>query len=102
MRAIQEVTKDWRILGVFLDLPESELKKIESDHKQDVNSCKMEMLILWLNTDVNATWEFLASALEAGLNMKVPAEDIRRKFVKCAGTYIAYGNSIIIIRLFLR
>ena len=73
------------MLGVYLKLPGHKLKEIESQYKHDVGRCKMEMLTLWLNIDVAATWELLASALEQGLKMIVPAANIRRRIAEYTG-----------------
>ena len=82
--AIENVT-DWMKLGVSLKLPWAKLKDIESQYKLDVGRCKMEMLTMWLNMDVHATWELLASALEKGLNMIRSAKSIRHMLTNYAG-----------------
>ena len=93
--AIEDVTADWMTLGVSLKLPLAKLKEIESQYKHDVGRCKMEMLTLWLNMDVHATWELLASALERGLKMKRLARNIRQlRLAEYAGDITASTGTL--------
>ena len=68
LEELQEVD-NWFMLGVYLNVPVSQLNKIQSVHAQDgVERCKLEMLQYWLDTTMTASWKDIARALEH-LNM---------------------------------
>ena len=56
---------DWYGVGLQLGLEKYCLKVISTDHPQDHNRQKLEMLSKWLDQDVNATYGKLAKALLA-------------------------------------
>ncbi|XP_019858072.1 PREDICTED: uncharacterized protein LOC100632133 isoform X2 [Amphimedon queenslandica] len=69
---------DWFDLGVELNLPYPDLKKIRARFT-DSSQCLLECLSLWLTSANNRTWESLASALER-MNQKQAATLIRNTY----------------------
>ena len=68
LEELQEVD-NWFMLGAYLNVPVSQLNKIQSTHAQDgVERCKLEMLQYWLDTTMTASWKDIARSLEH-LNM---------------------------------
>lgn len=57
-----EVAYNWHNIGVFLGVPNYELKCIENDYKKS-KDCLREMLTEWLKQP-NPTWKQLAEAVE--------------------------------------
>ena len=56
--------KDWYGLGLVLGLSEYELDIIRHDYR-DFRKCRREMFKLWLQTDSDASYKKLVSALHA-------------------------------------
>ena len=55
--------RDWFSLGIHLDIPTSDMKRLEM-HYKDPMRCKIEVIGLWLDNDPEATWNKLAQAVE--------------------------------------
>ena len=53
---------NWYHLGVCLKIPDYQLKIIARNNPQDVETCRLEMLSLWMNT-VQGKWATLVHAL---------------------------------------
>lgn len=62
LKDTEELT-DWFSLGIHLDIPTSDLKRIERDYKDPVR-CKIEVIDFWLDNDPEPTWSKLAHAVE--------------------------------------
>ena len=77
--AVKDVA-DWYGLGLQLSLPEYMLNIIKAE-RLPVEESMREMLSKWLDYDPEASWEKMASALEA-MGKKAVAENIRRQFVR--------------------
>ena len=77
--AVKDIT-DWYGLGLQLSLPEYMLNIIKAE-RLPVEESAREMLSKWLDYDPDASWEKLASALEA-MGKRAMAERIRRQFVR--------------------
>ena len=75
--AVREVT-EWYDLGLQLGLPDHVLKLISSH--PDIASHKRMMVSEWLQYDTKASWEKLATVLEA-IGKRVIANKIRRSFL---------------------
>ena len=59
------------------------LDVIEVDHAQNVIECCEEMFTVWLQTDVDASWEKLINALQTpGLKLDQSALQIAKKLGK--------------------
>jgi len=54
---------DWELLGQQL-LRRSQLRTIRADRNGDPSLCLIDTASTWLQTDVNASWERLAEAIE--------------------------------------
>ena len=55
----------WRQLGVQLEIEDHLLRIIEKDHPRDCEECCSKMLQQWLDSNSSASWEVLASAVNA-------------------------------------
>ena len=77
--AVKDVT-DWYGLGVQLSLPVYMLDGIKAE-RLPVQEGMREMLSKWLLSDPEASWEKLASALEA-MDKGGVAENVRCQFVR--------------------
>ena len=61
-RAIKEVVSDWKLLGLNLNIPPSELEAIDINfHK--VEEKKIEMIQIWMTGSSMPTWSSLVKAL---------------------------------------
>ena len=55
---------DWFTLGVYLGVEYHTLKKIEKEHKNEIDRCKIDMLEAWLkNSEEACTKHQLSTAL---------------------------------------
>ena len=71
---------DWYVFGVRLNVPVSELRKIESNPKGGVERYKVDMLQYWLDNNVNASWKDVVRALEQTKQLKL-AETVKHRFL---------------------
>ena len=71
---------DWFHLGVYLEVPEHELKMIRCNYP-DVKQCKTEALSVWMKMK-EASWSQIVRAL-VGIRMKTLARHIATKYSKC-------------------
>ena len=79
--AVKDVT-DWYGLGLQLSLPRHMLDTIKAERLPVEDSMRLrEMLSKWLDYDPEASWEKLASALEA-IGKRAVAENVRRQFAR--------------------
>ena len=69
----------WFQLGIYLDIPPSDLMKIRVDHREKTDACKTEMLLTWLKQTTNATWSAVVRAL-VGINMGALAQKVAVKY----------------------
>ena len=53
----------WKTLGVFLGVPKGELDAIEYNFFRNCQECCNRMLVLWLDTDSNASWKNIHDAV---------------------------------------
>ena len=80
LKELKKVEK-WFELGVYLDVPVDQLKKIESSyHQRDLERCKIDMLQYWLDNDVNVSWKNVAQALEE-IDHHVLAETVKQQYL---------------------
>ena len=69
------------MLGACLNVPVSQLNKIQSTHTQDgVERCKLAMLQYWLDTNMTASWRNIARALER-MDMLTLAAKLKLKYL---------------------
>jgi len=61
LRELQEVT-EWRPLGQHLGLKTSDLDAIFEDN-QMTDDCRREMLMLWMERDIECSWKKVTDAL---------------------------------------
>ena len=72
---------DWFVFGMMLNVPVSELRKIESSNpKGSVERCKIETLQYWLDNNVNASWKEVVRALEQ-TDQLVLAATVKQKYL---------------------
>lgn len=65
LKFLYPIAADWQNIGVFLNLPDSDLIQIESDYPGKCRDCAREMIRKWLK-QVNPapSWKNLAEAVE--------------------------------------
>ena len=65
LKFLYPIAADWQNIGVFLNLPDSDLIQIESDYPGKCRDCVREMIRKWLK-QVNPapSWKNLAEAVE--------------------------------------
>ena len=71
--------ENWFLFGGILGVPVSRLRKIESDHENDSNRCKLELLQYWQETS-RPSWEKIVRALKATDQLTLAAQ-IKRKYL---------------------
>ena len=76
--------KDWKTLGLQLDISSDELIKIEGANQSNPDLCKESMLEHWLCKKENPSWMTLAIALE-DLKLSNPANNIQTKYLQVRG-----------------
>ena len=54
---VQNVTREWKDVGLELDIPQHKLEEIQCDHSGSVSDRKREMFQYWLNNNENPTLE---------------------------------------------
>ena len=52
------------MFGAMLDVPVSQLKKIELHYQRDPDRCKLELLQYWLDNTLDPTWNEIIQTLE--------------------------------------
>ena len=55
---------DWELLGQQLNIRGSQLRTIRADRNGDPSLCLTDTATRWLQTDLHASWENLAQAIE--------------------------------------
>ena len=86
---------DWHSLGIYLDLKIHQLDIIEKNHHGDIERCRTEMLIAWLNSITTPTWEAIVEALGQMEQGRV-ADDIRKKYLIISTTTIK-GKAMLVV-----
>ena len=77
--AIWDARTKWKLLGIELRLPASDLDSIEEAHR-DIGRKFTEMLALWLRLDPPRTWSALVAALRLStLGYETLAECVERE-----------------------
>ena len=74
---------NWQGLGLYLGLKPELLEFIAQNYAPELQ--KQMMVIKWLQSDVEATWEKLAGALEK-IDMNTMAANIRERFIMTVST----------------
>ena len=65
LKFLLPIAADWQNIGVFLQLPDSDLKQIESDYSGRCRDCVREMIRKWLKqVNPEPSWKRLAEAVE--------------------------------------
>ena len=77
INALRKLT-DWYDLGLQLDIEDHWLEKFSSEN-QRIEKCKLAMLQFWLQSDEEASWEKLISALRE-MNQNRLATEIQKKY----------------------
>ena len=70
---------EWEPVGIALGISATKLHEIRANRMNNGPLCKISMADTWLRSDVNATWEKLANALD-DTNNSVQADAIRNKY----------------------
>lgn len=79
LNILKEVTPNWYMFGMSLDIPTSELQLIRDNKGPD--ACFIDMFEVWFNKgDKFATFEILISALE-NIGNKVLARKVKEQFL---------------------
>ena len=74
--ALREVP-DWEMLGCKLGIKEYKIKEIANDRShRNPHLCKKDLLDHWMKSDVEASWEQMAAALD-DMDEKTAASGIR-------------------------
>ena len=83
----------WYVLGIKLNLPQSVLTTIEVNHPRDVERCRLEMLMKWLQRTPTASWRDIVQALYE-MNLNSVAQRVQRVHsVPFTGIYSFARNS---------
>ena len=74
----------WKPIGIYLEIPEPQLKAIDKQHRGDPQECLMAMLTdSWLpRISPPPTWEEIAEAVEF-VGYPDVAQKLRDKFCEC-------------------
>jgi len=78
--ALNKVNHKWEEIGIELGIPTSAIYNIERNKKGNVSLSTLGLVDHWLRTDVKATWEKLAQALET-LGENEVGSEIREKYI---------------------
>ena len=54
---------DWHQLGIKLGLQHAKLCQIEKEHPRDIERCKVEVVVVWLQSTPGASWRHIVTAL---------------------------------------
>lgn len=92
--AITRVVK-WYELGLQLDFETYQLDIIKTNHLNDVNGAKINLISEWLNNDKNASWEKLTSALRK-MGHRNLADALFQDDIKGTVSYIKYSVTSLI------
>lgn len=77
--ALQEVT-DWHSLGIQLGLKPHEIEEIKQNHPT-LDERKSAVLVLWLNNDLEASWQKVVSALQL-MELNTLAIQVSTKYIQ--------------------
>lgn len=77
--ALAEVIQ-WYELGIALGIKPFKLEEIRRNRMGEVQLCKLNLLDYWLRSDLDASWEQLAGALE-DIDHTDAAQRIRQKYL---------------------
>lgn len=84
-RELEDITGEWFQLGLHLNVDHSKLKKIEADHI-GVERRKSEMLSVWLQNDLHASWHKVATALSS-MGKNTSAQRLQKKYMASSGLF---------------
>jgi len=77
------VADKWRVIGIYLEIPDGQLRAIGADHHGDPQECLIAMLTVWLSRhSPPPTWEEITEALEF-VGYAFVAHNLREKFCEC-------------------
>ena len=83
---VPSVAIKWKALGEVLlhrDIVETGyLEIIEKNNPNNVEECCNQMFIKWLQTDKDASWKQLITALQSSVQLYTLAEQIKKKLQK--------------------
>ena len=65
----------WYLLGIFLGMKKDILDTLEREYPKVPNRCLMEMIDIWIKSDITASWLILAHGLK-NLGMLTLAKNI--------------------------
>ena len=68
---------EWEPVGLNLGLSAAKLAEIKSSRMNNAPLCKISMADAWLRSDVHATWEKLAEALESSGNQTQEVDSVQ-------------------------
>ena len=72
---------DWITLGLNLGVPHHLLKEIRTNYAiEGLGACRREMLVLWLQCALNASWRDLTGALQQ-MGVNAVAKRIEQKYI---------------------
>ena len=71
----------------MMDIPVSQLRKIESNHQKDSDRCKLEMLQYWLDSNSDAAWNEIVQALEK-TDQPALATQIKHNYLESVTTVV--------------
>ena len=89
---IPNYAADWHIIGIFLGVPNGELKSIEAGWPTNPKRCCMEMLQVWLDMDTIATWKKINAAINN--TIVLPSN---RVFNKCRAQGMWLSKCVVVI-----
>ena len=78
-----KLVADWHQLGIRLDLLPAQLRQIEKEHPGDIERRKVEVVDIWLQHTLGASWRHIVTAL-IEMGHLTTAERIELNYVKGA------------------
>ena len=82
---------DWEPVGLELGISSTRLQEIRANRMNQGSLCKISMADTWLRSDVNASWEKLANALDATRN-STQADLVRSTYGEFCGVPLIAGS----------
>lgn len=80
LKELLPLASEWQNIGIFLGIPEGELKVIKGDNYNKAKDCLREMISMWLRMiNPKPTLEALVEAVKEVNEKK--AEDIKTKYM---------------------
>ena len=82
------MVSDWEMLGVRLGINAAKIEEIANSHDPTHTLlCKRDLLEYWIRSDLDVTWERVATALDE-MGMKNDARELRTTYCTSGMTFL--------------